>query len=157
MADQAQDDRLPTVEARGGREGELTGRDRASPRGILNLLTDVFGKGPRDHPVDSGPDEDDTPLRLRLSARKVDELDRGIEVLRGSGHLRDIADRRASLQRILDLAGLRDRCEMVRSHNRRSMALRQPPGVLDALPVRLLFDLDVCESLIGEVVQQAAT
>src|SRR5204863_7158959 len=95
MADQAQAPRLPTAEARRGREGELTGRDRASPRGVLNLLTDVFRKGPRDHPVDSGPDEDDTPLSLRLSAREVDELDRGIEVLRGSGHLCDIADRRA--------------------------------------------------------------
>src|SRR5947208_5422549 len=97
MADQAQDHRLPTAEARGGREGELTGRDRASPRGVLNLLADIFGKGPCDHPVDSGPDEDDAPLRLGLSARKVDELDRGIDVLRGSGRLRASADRRPRL------------------------------------------------------------
>src|SRR5437016_10459477 len=72
MADEAQDDRLPIAEACGGREGELTGRDRASPCGVLNLLADIFGKGPCDHPVDSGPDEDDTPLRLRLSASEVD-------------------------------------------------------------------------------------
>src|SRR5207244_6223903 len=98
-------------------------RGRASPRGVLNLLTDIFGKGPRDHPVDSGPDEDDAPLRLRLSARQVDELDRGIEVLRGSGHLCDIADRRASLQRILNSTRIRDRGEMMRCHDRGSMLL----------------------------------
>src|SRR5438132_8678857 len=69
MADQAQDDRLPTVEARGGREGELTGRDRATPRGVMTLLAGIFGKGPRDHPVDSAPDAGDTPPRLPLSAR----------------------------------------------------------------------------------------
>src|SRR2546421_6837557 len=157
MADQAQDHRLPTAEARTGCEGELTGRDRASPERVLELLTDVFRKGPRNHPADSSPDEDDTPLPLRLSAREVDELDRGIEVLGGSGHLGDIADRRASLQRLLDSTRLRDRGEMVRSHDRRSMPLRQPPEGLDTLPVSLLFDVDVRETLSDDFVQQRRT
>ncbi len=46
---------------------------------------------------------------------------------------------------------------MMRSHDRRSMPLRQPPEVLDAFPVGLLFDVDVRETLSDDLVQQRRT
>src|SRR5207249_2065448 len=72
MADHAQDLRLPAAKARGSRERELTGRGRPSPGSVLDLLPHIFGEGPRDRAVDSGADENDTLLLLRLRPGQVD-------------------------------------------------------------------------------------
>src|SRR5256885_2640667 len=157
MADHAQDHRLPAAEARGSREGELTGRGRPSPGGVLNLLPHILGEGPRDHAVDSRADENDSPLPLRLCPGQVDELHRGIEVLHGGDHLRDIANRRAGLQRILDLRRIRDAGEMMRNDKRGTMSLSEPLEILDSFSVGFLFDVHIRETLCHDFVQEGRT
>src|SRR5256885_7748557 len=157
MADHAQDHRLTAAKARGSREGKLTGRGRPSPGGVLDLLPHIFGEGPRNHAVNSGADENDTLLLLRLCPGQVDELHRGIEVLHGGGHLRHIADRRAGLQRILDLRRIGDAGEMMRYDNRGTMSLSEPPEILDSFCVGLVFDVHVRETLCHDFVQEGRT